>query len=161
MKDIWEHPTAIATFIDDYLKLKEQLQPLMWPELDIHNGKWKVFGLIAPYNKRIYPNCDIAHKTLEIMNKKATPVTLGFSILEPDCEIYPHVGYSDDFLRLHIGLIIPKGDCAIDVNGDIYPWEVGKSFVFDDRKLHSAWNHTDKDRIVLLADYYREDLYKN
>jgi hypothetical protein len=161
MKDIFEHPTAVAMFVDDYIKISEQLQSIPWPEYDIHNGKWKVIGLIAPYNKRLYPNCDIAHRTLELMCRKATPVTLGFSILEPGCEIYPHVGYSDDFTRVHIGLQIPSSDpliCGIEIDGELYNWKVGESMIFDDRKMHSAWNKSSGNRIVLLADYFKGDL---
>ena len=154
--DLLEHPVVVDTFINDYIKLKEQLQPVIWHELDLHNGLWRVFGLIAPYNKRIYPNCDIAHKTLDLIHQIATPVTLGFSILEPGAIIYPHQGYSGEVFRVHVGLQIPTNnaiDCGIQIENTYYGWEVGKVLQFDDTKVHSAWNHTSKNRIVLLMDF--------
>ena len=37
-------------------------------------------------------------------------------------------------------------------------WEVGKALLFDDAFVHSVWNETAADRVVLLADIWHPDL---
>ena len=37
-------------------------------------------------------------------------------------------------------------------------WEVGKALLFDDAFVHSVWNETSEERVVLLADIWHPDL---
>lgn len=39
----------------------------------------------------------------------------GFSALEPKAVIFPHVGNPDSFLRCHLALVVPEGDCSLTV----------------------------------------------
>jgi aspartyl/asparaginyl beta-hydroxylase (cupin superfamily) len=76
-----------------------------------------------------------------------------FSVLQPVTTINPHRGYQGDFLRCHLGLSIPAGDCRLRVGGVDRSWEPGRAMVFDDRVEHEAWNRTDRERTVLLFDF--------
>ena len=56
-------------------------------------------------------------------------------------------------LRFHLPLIIPKGDCAIQVQDDIRKWYDCKSImILDDTKWHNAWNYTKYPRYILIID---------
>ena len=81
--------------------------------------------------------------------------TAVFSRLSGNQYIKPHKGHQGEFLRYHLGLEVPEGDCGLRVveEDKIYRWEENKSFIFDDRKVHEAWNYTDEDRIVLIIDF--------
>ena len=60
-------------------------------------------------------------------------------------------------LRYHLGLLVPHAahTCAIDVAGETRHWEAGKSLIFDDSYIHSAWNLSDEVRVVLFVDFAR------
>ena len=57
-------------------------------------------------------------------------------------------------MRCHLGLIVPNG-CGIQVGDETRHWEEGKCLVFDDTTLHSAWNDSNRARIILIADFVR------
>ena len=132
-----------------------------WPETEIYNGNWDVFGLYFQ-GRKFTKNCEFCPKTTELIESVPGMTTAGFSALEPGTEILPHVGYSDEVLRCHLGLITPKpvesqqsllATCALKVEDEIFVWTEGKAFVFDDTKEHSAWNYGDRTRFILLIDF--------
>jgi aspartyl/asparaginyl beta-hydroxylase (cupin superfamily) len=87
-------------------------------------------------------------------------MSVSYSLLKPGTHIVPHKGYDDyseRVLRFHMGMIVPEGDIAIRVDREIKKWEVGKSFIFDDFLIHEAWNFSDKDRVVLIIDFLRDE----
>jgi aspartyl/asparaginyl beta-hydroxylase (cupin superfamily) len=141
----------------DYLKIQEH-QKMKWPEADLHNDKWKVFGLFDyPNGKKIEENCNICKFTSELIETHIPHHrTAGYSIMTGNTIINPHEGHQDanyNVLRLHLGLIIPSGDIALRIGNEIKSWEVGKVSIFDDTVNHEAWNKTDQDRVVLLLDF--------
>jgi len=131
-----------------------------WPETDIYNGTWDVFGLHYQ-GKKFEQNCSFCPKTTALAESIPGMVSVGFSALAPDTEIVPHNGYADDIFRCHLALIVPnpvEGNtsllptCALQVEDKVLPWVAGKAFVFEDFKTHSAWNYGDRTRFVLLLD---------
>ena len=125
---------------------------LEWPESFLYNHGWNVFGL--RFQRNDFPEAHLLCPILSSFIKKYDNLieTAGFSILSPGTIINPHVGYSTDVLRCHLGLIIPDGDCCLKVGGIVKKWEEGRSFIFDDTIEHEAWNRTNEERIVLLMD---------
>lgn len=141
-----------------------------WPEVNLYTPKasWLTVGLYTPVNGfKIFPNYFHFPKTISILNQIPKVKTAGFSILTPGCEIKPHVGYSSSLTRVHLGLDIPKleliklnkqedkytiPNCGLQIHNQIRTWEKGKLLVFNDLFLHSAWNLSQQDRIVLLLD---------
>jgi ornithine lipid ester-linked acyl 2-hydroxylase len=96
----------------------------------------------------------------ELTSKIKGIVSISFSLLKPGTHIVPHKGYDDyseRVLRYHMGLIVPVGDVGIRVERDIKKWEEGKSFIFDDFLIHEAWNFSEKDRVVLIIDFLKEE----
>lgn len=75
-----------------------------------------------------------------------------FARLEPGAHIIPHTGYLGDSFRLHYGMDIPEGDCALRVGNQIKNWEAGKFFMFNDLDVHEAWNRTESSRLIFMLE---------
>jgi Aspartyl/Asparaginyl beta-hydroxylase len=72
--------------------------------------------------------------------------------------IRAHRGPTNLRVRCHLGIKVPRGDCAIRVGDQIRHWREGQCLVFDDSFEHEAWNHTARDRIVLVVDMWHPGL---
>lgn len=57
----------------------------------------------------------------------------------------------------HLPLIVP-GDGALRLGTQKREWRFGELIAFDDTIEHEAWNHSGKDRLVLLFDVWRPEL---
>ena len=98
-----------------------------------------------------------------------------FSQMAPRSVLEEHTGWADlanHVLRLHIPLVVPNtvrtnGDtsnsntnddlCGTWVDGCVETHAVGRPLLFDDSKIHRAFNYSDGDRIVLIVDLARPD----
>ena len=109
-------------------------QLLLWPEKDICDAGWKVFGLWG-VGQRFDDNCRLCPKTAAIVESIPNLTTAGFSRLAPGIRIRPHVGYTNTVLRRHLGLIVPE-NCGIKV-GDETAHLAGRQ-VPDLRRHHLA-----------------------
>jgi len=86
-----------------------------------------------------------------------------FSILDPEVEITPHVGYYKGYLRYHLGIVIPNNEIN-DINkkayivcgNERYYWKTGEGVMFDDMYLHYVKNPTQNMRCVLYLDIKRK-----
>lgn len=108
---------------------------------------FKFFGMNHLQNQALCPfTTNLIHAIPEL-------ISCDFSRMKPHTTINPHKGYSRMILRGHLPLIVPEGThCAIQVGTEIEYHETGKMILFDDSYEHSAWNHSDEDRIVLMFD---------
>jgi len=133
---------------DEYFKVQDRTEK--WFEDGLHNGKWEAYGLR-------FKNQDVPHecpRTAELVFGIPNVYIAGFSIMKPGCRIEPHVGYTRDVLRAHVGLVCPEG-AWLQVGGEMYRWKEGEVVVFDDTVLHSAANESPEDRVILLVDFLR------
>ncbi|MCL1126597.1 aspartyl/asparaginyl beta-hydroxylase domain-containing protein [Shewanella surugensis] len=139
----------------EYLLIKDQTVP--WPEFDIYEGNWRTFGLFDfPLGNKT-SNTNLAPFTSHLIeNYIPSHGAAGYSILKANTVIEPHMGYQGDYLRIHLGLEIPDGDCGLRSQGGIKRWTEGKIFIFDDRLIHEAWNKTENDRVALIIDFIPE-----
>ncbi|MBK9760187.1 MAG: aspartyl/asparaginyl beta-hydroxylase domain-containing protein [Flavobacteriales bacterium] len=125
-----------------------------WHETGLYDGQWDVFGLHA-FGNKLGNNCELAPRTTALVESIPGLVTAGFSALVPGTVIKPHVGYTSEVLRCHLGLItttVPT-DCGLRVADTVHNWAPGKAFVFDDTLEHEAWNRGDRTRYILLVDF--------
>lgn len=81
---------------------------------------------------------------------------LHVSIFYPGTTLIEHRGPSRAVQRYHYGLQVPDGDVGLKIAGYDVKWKEKEGFVWDDTLPHSAWNHTDKPRIVIFADVFRQ-----
>ncbi len=143
-----------------------------WPEYELWkesnpNSSWKVIPIIA-FGKPSDKNISIFTKTVNELKKIPNLVTAGFSKLGPGTKLSYHKGWaklSNNVLRCHLGLIVPKNKCKIMVTQDNnYPdltniktmiQKKNKWIIFDDSLYHSASNDSESDRIVMILDIKR------
>lgn len=81
-----------------------------------------------------------------------------FSILDPNVNIPPHIGYYKGYLRYHLGVIIPEENGKrpfINVGGSTYFWKDSQGVLFDDMFYHFVYNPTSQRRVVLYIDLIR------
>jgi beta-hydroxylase len=137
----------------EYCLVEDQLED--WVERDLYDNQWQVYRLFEfPDGEPIEKHCARCPVTTEII-RTCFPRhgVAGFSVLRPQTVIHSHKGYQGEFLRCHLGLRVPAGDCMLEVQGERYSWKTGKAVIFDDRVPHAAWNRTDESRVVLLVDF--------
>lgn len=138
-----------------------------WPEYDLWKNKnvssWKIIPLMA-FGKWSDKNTKIFPKTTSQLKNINGIVSAGFSKLGPNTTLKLHKGWGDlsnNVLRCHLGLIVPKSKCKIFVvglNNDMMYQKEGKWIIFDDSLYHSASNEDESaDRIILLLDIKRPD----
>lgn len=108
-------------------------------------GKWSTKGMT------LFPN------TSKIIKNIPKIKTVAISKLKPHSQIQPHIGWGDlanGILRCHYGLIVPHDNGCVCDN-----WVVlhknGEWLVFDDSKMHSSYNFSDEDRIIIIVDMER------
>jgi beta-hydroxylase len=137
----------------EYLGIRAEL--IDWVETELYDQGWQVFGLFDfPHGRAIEENARRCPLTAELVEKYfGNHGAAGFSVLRPHTRINPHQGYQGDYLRCHLGLRIPAGDCALQVEDETRHWREGQVMVFDDRLWHRAWNNTDQERVILLVDF--------
>jgi aspartate beta-hydroxylase len=80
-----------------------------------------------------------------------------FSLLSAGTHLLPHRGVTNTRLVGHLPLIVPE-DCALNVGGEIHPWQEGRVVVFDDTYEHEAWNRSRELRVVLIFDLWNPHL---
>lgn len=128
-----------------------------WHEPEIYEGGWDVYGLF-------WSGREIERKTLAPITKEIVgawqPLVFnaGFSLLRPGVLIKPHIGYTADVLRLHLGVSAPCGDpreVGLRVGAETKGWIEGRTALFDDTIEHEAWNKSGLPRVVLLVDVLR------
>jgi aspartyl/asparaginyl beta-hydroxylase (cupin superfamily) len=141
-----------------------------WHEREIYEGDWDVYGLYE-FGKKNLKNCERCPKTTALVESIPGMTTAGFSGLAPGTHIKPHVGYTGEVLRCHLGLIVPNPlpdydrratgcltaqTCGLRVGDDLHYWAPGEAFVFDDTIEHEAYNWGNRTRFVLLIDFKKE-----
>jgi beta-hydroxylase len=130
-----------------------------WSERELYGEGWKVYGLFDfPHGEPLPANTTRCPLTADLVARHVpTHGAAGFSILKPGTRIQPHNGYPGRFLRCHLALAVPEGDCGLKVAGETRRWQEGKVLIFDDRVEHEAWNDTPRERVVLLIDFIPEE----
>lgn len=119
-----------------------------WRQIEL-----EIYGVEYPERARLFP------ETLRVLNGIRGVSTIYFSHLSPRTRIKAHVGDTDAYFRVHLGLKIPAAlpDCGIEVAGQQQSWQEGKCLAFNDIYFHSAWNDTDEERVVLIVDILRPE----
>ncbi len=79
-----------------------------------------------------------------------------YSIIESNAVIQRHTGIENrdnEFIRIHIPLIVPEGDIFFECEGAEIDWT--DIWAFDNQLIHSAHNYTPHRRLVYLIDIRR------
>jgi beta-hydroxylase len=150
---IKELKSQYHTIYKEFLEVQHALIDYVEPNL--YDAGWKVFGLWnLPHRQPILNGFDSCPQTSALI-ENLVPLhgAAAFSVLMPGTRIHAHRGKPGPYLRCHLALEVPNGDCKIRVNGEIKSWETGQALILDDRMEHDAWNLTESRRVVLLIDF--------
>lgn len=126
-----------------------------WPERELYGEGWQVYGLYDfPHGRPIADNIARCPAAAALVARHLPRHgAAGFSVLRAGTRIRPHRGYPGEFLRCHLALKVPDGECGLKVAGEVRRWREGEVLVFDDRVEHEAWNEAPAERVVLLIDF--------
>ena len=145
----------------------------LWMEWDSdwdHQANWSVlpvyiseklardrYGKDLDYDFVVAMLSSVWTKLWLLLMKHFAPENLAlvaFSKLGPNQELKPHKHENPGHLIFHMGIDIPKGDIGIQTSYGKHAWENPTDWVlFDDNATHSAWNRTDRDRVVFYIDF--------
>ena len=120
-------------------------------------GEWDVIFLYERGRRHddVCEACPVTTSVIEGDGAMRTAAGLIYvSRMRAGTHIAAHRGPTNLRLRCHLGITVPKGDCAIRVQDESRRWSEGRCLVFDDSYEHEAWNHADADRIVLIVDLW-------
>jgi beta-hydroxylase len=119
------------------------------------SGRWKSFYLKS-FENEIPSAYELAPKTMALIDQIPSMNMALFAALMPGKELKKHHDPFAFTFRYSLGLITPNSDqSGLTVDGNDYHWKDGESIIFDETYMHSAYNHSDKVRIVLMTDVAR------
>lgn len=129
----------------------------------LHSGEWdwKTYVQKGERKANFAVHCPKTCEVLEGINgfMTGTPFSFAFfSTLGKGSSIAAHSGPCNLRLRVHYPLIVPSGDCGMEIGTEKVQWEEGVPVIFDDAYVHRVWNNSDEDRVVLLFDLWHPEL---
>lgn len=157
----WPHFSSLfdpENFTNKYKAWKIEPIQYVYPQEDLHIRFWLpgAWGDIKPDE----PVLERFPTAVALTQKYGDDCAISvYSIIEPNSFIARHTGpenRDNEFLRIHIPLIIPEGDIFFEVEGVEIDWS--DIFGFDNQRIHSAYNNTPYRRLVYLIDIKRTTL---
>ena len=144
-----------------YVRMDEGTPDTVWSELDgsLDWGACFLWEYGVP-NPPIIARCPQTAALLESLPLQRIPgraPNAFFSLLRPGKVIPPHTGVTNTRAIVHLALDVPPA-CGFRVGGETREWVEGQAFAFDDTIEHEAWNHSDRQRAVLIVDTWNPHL---
>jgi aspartyl/asparaginyl beta-hydroxylase (cupin superfamily) len=105
-------------------------------------------------------NCQTFPQTYELLRSLQIPFAVRgvcFARQAPQSGVQAHSDGRNFILTAHLGLSIPDG-CWIQVGDERRSWTKGKLTTIDTSFSHSTGNPTDKERHVLIIDFWHPEL---
>lgn len=154
---VCEHWQAIRQELEQFLHAN-QGKPYFSHDLQGTPDGWTTVPLMT-WGLRYESTCKHFPATLSAVKAIEGLVSVSFNTLQPGARIKPHFGDTDGCYRIHLGLQVPASlpIAGIDVNGEQRSWGEGSLLAFCDAHIHSAWNHADSPRHILLLDVIRPE----
>lgn len=157
-KTIEKNYLVIKNELDQHLAANPRLDPKDKIQKVNNHGWWKTMPLMT-WGVKFHRNRANFPQTIAILNQIPGLVSASFNLLDKHSEINAHVGATNAFVRVHLGLHIPGElpEVGFNVKGIERSWEEGKVLIFCDAHEHSGWNHSNQDRYILLLDIIKPE----
>jgi beta-hydroxylase len=135
-------------FIEEYI----QIHQIEYPDCTTDEASAKALALREKY----FPNLA---KVIAQVNSSEDDIlrNVYFGTFHPGLDIKLHVNYNPHMNRGYLGLIVPEGDIAMKICHDKLYWHEGQFMVLDHSYPHCPHNYTDRDRTVLVVDFFKPD----
>eukprot|EP00750_Incisomonas_marina_P015133 INCI18091.1.p1 GENE.INCI18091.1~~INCI18091.1.p1 ORF type:complete len:257 (-),score=19.86 INCI18091.1:365-1135(-) len=145
-------------------------------EHKLHNGTWDWYSYVLKGKRQsgFADACPTTAGVLDSIEDLSTGLPFDyafFSRLKPGSDIAAHCGSANLRIRCHFAIEVPSdepaashrpdpraGTCRIRVGNETKSWQEGKCIVFDDSYDHEVWNHTSRERVVLLFDTWHPEI---
>jgi beta-hydroxylase len=174
-KDLIQNYPQIKEEVLNYLKYKnslfdypkyiiygKSLYDNYWKACPISNFEGELISNSASEIEKLYINkiiknakqhCPTINSIISNLEEQLNLKNAFISRLIPGSIINPHHGWTNDFLRIHLGLVCDP-DCKITVGNETKTWEEGKILAFKDGGpfLHSVEHKGTSERIILSVD---------
>ena len=145
-----------------YVVFGKQLYDNYWKACPLSNFEGEFISNNATEMEKIYikqiidnarQQCPTINSIISNLEGQLNLKNAFISRLIPGSIINPHHGWTNDFLRIHLGLVCDP-DCKITVGKETKTWEEGKILAFKDGGpfLHSVEHKGTSERIILSAD---------
>tara|TARA_R110001599_G_scaffold353688_1_gene595352 strand:+ start:33331 stop:34680 length:1350 start_codon:yes stop_codon:yes gene_type:complete len=125
---------------------------MSWASVHLYRG-----GSANPQVIDKYPRTLAALKSVPLATSGGSPAEVFISVLAPHTRIPEHFGVSSAILTVHLPIDVPP-DCGLQVHRETRVPEEGRLMVFDDTWQHSAWNNSDRPRVVLIFEVWHSSL---
>jgi beta-hydroxylase len=125
----------------------------------IKSNNWHFFPFITKSNY-YQTNIDRCGTVKNLLDTMPIYDNCMFSIVNPGGVIPPHRGFSDQHLRIHLGLKT-DGAAWIRVGNQVQHWEEKKVIVINDWEEHEVSNTSSDPRVIFLFDIKRKDYFDN
>lgn len=125
----------------------------------VMGGGWSAVRLqrLGVWNEE---NCRQFPETYELIRSLNIPLAVRgvcFARQAPGSGVQPHSDGRNFILTSHLGLQVPD-ECWIEVGTERKGWEEGKLTTLDTSFSHSTGNPSNKDRHVLIIDFWHPEL---
>lgn len=155
LEDNWE---VIKREVEEfYAAHAAELRPNFTPYAYEERG-WKTINLYS-YFLRYSRHCALLPRTDEIVRRIPGMSMAQVAVIEPNTRLKAHFGDTNVVIRSHLGLRVPGTlpELGMRVRRQRVTWEEGKVFAFNIAHRHYAWNLTDRPRIALIVDVFRDE----
>lgn len=131
---------------------RERFQPNFTPYAYREEG-WKTVNLFS-YFLEYAKHTSALPKTTAIVKSIPGMCLAQIAVLEPRTRLKAHMGDCNALARMHLGIVVPGRypELAMKVGREARCWEEGKVFAISIAHRHTAWNMSDRHRIVLIVD---------
>ncbi|GAP96266.1 aspartyl/asparaginyl beta-hydroxylase domain-containing protein [Leptolyngbya sp. NIES-2104] len=135
-------------FIEQYIEAHQ----INYPHGELQDVAKQVFELRKRYFWRLSDAIDKVNSSDHGMLRNVY-----FGTFLPGLDVKLHVNYNPHMNRGYLGLIVPEGDIAMKICHDTLFWHEGEFMVLDHSYPHCPHNYTDKERTVLVVDFFKTD----
>ena len=155
---IEKNSLEIKRELDAHLKSNPRFNPDIKNQKVNNHGWWKTMPLMT-WGVEFHKNICNFPATTEVLKQIPGLVSASFNLLDKNSQINQHIGATNACVRVHLGLRIPDNlpDVGFKVKGISRSWEEGKVLIFCDVFEHSGWNHSNRDRYILLLDVIKPE----
>lgn len=161
--EFYPYLNTITSYHDKIVQeIKNVHEWTLWPEKHLLKGTkststWTIFPFFA-FGSWVPQNCTICPTIYNFIKQIPGLRLATLSKLNSGMKLSPHKGWgnhSNYVIRCHYGIIVPYKKCYIDVENHKKYHKEKKWLIFDDSKMHHAYNSSNEDRIVLIIDIQR------